>query len=765
LSACSTLSTPLSPPGTRVLALDPLDADSPNSELIAISLQQQDSTALLTVDFLDLRIDHPPWLIVEIDPWLGDSPPGRSARYKNLQLLLTPSATKALGTGGDAYSVDGFIRAAWDFELDQVRIVLPVDQSSSQLPWSVQARAFEQGASIASDLIGPVLSDVREKREARLLLIFWDVFRGETPALALRSWNGAHSGPAGERFGLVHLLDAASRHSIPINLLGINSPGSLAGLEFLGKLDRIDRMLEGDLINLPATLPDDYSLGSQPAAITQRVMDGREGIAKAYGIPHAEWLALDSLSLSAEDLQHAARLGYRGIVAPVKNAAPGEPSEWATQDEGVIVLARPRTDTDLSMGNEGGLSISLRRALIEAALSPGGRNLAVLGGSLPETFWGDPQQVQNAFAWIAAHPWIRAIRLDELTRGSLPVLHYPRDLGGYSNAPEVKLAEALSSDGSRQPSYLDKMALDLYARASSRRGCLPESDLRWDDAWAACAREPVEDLNALRQSALADAWLFHYAAEWGHEAACGTGNENGRSEWADPDYDGQIEAVLWNETFLAVFDPLGGRLSALFACIPGYGVTTIIAPRASKVIGASDPSQWDLEQDGIPERSDPMLAGAYLSSDAIDRMFGLRLIGSRVQIVHPEGDFRILFSLSGNSIQADFNLSTAIRPRLELGLLIAPELLEQPGFGSAYRLSQQSGTVRILVDEKAALHASLPGATWDVISSFDSPAPSLEAEDPNLELPPGHFLPLPFIVLRTSVGDGDHLTISFDVEG
>jgi hypothetical protein len=762
LAACSHQTDTASAPGPRILKLDPLDADSPSSELIAVTLQQLDETTLLTVDFLDLRIDDPPYLILEIDPWLGDTSPGLPSRYEKLRLKLTPTAIEALGTGSATDSMEGSIRADWDFTLDQVRILLPVDPSASPLPWSVKISAYDQGSSIASDSLGPVLTDAHEIRRAKLLLVFWNAFRGETPALALRSWNGAHSGPAGERFGLVYLLDAASRHSIPINLLGINSPSSLSGLDFLGKLDRIDELLRAGLISLPTALPEDYSLGSQPAAITQRLIRDRQEIATAYGISKTDWLALDSPSLSAGDLQQTAELGYRGLIVPIYNAAPGELTVWSAQERGVLVVAMPRTDTDLSIGEDGGLSIAWRRALIEAALSPGNQDLVVLGGSLPKTFWGDPQRVQNAFAWIAAHPWIDTLKLDELTRASLPVLQRPQDAGAPSDVPEANLASALLLDGSGQRNYLDQMALNLYARATSRRVCIDESDPRWDDAWAACAREPVEDLNQLRRLALADAWLLNYAAEWGRETACQSGQETGRSEWADLDHDGQIEAILWNKTYLAVFDPLGGRLSALFTCLPGHEVTSIIAPQATRVIGLSYPSLWDFKQGGIVEWADPLLAGAYVFSDAVDQVYELQLIGSRVQIVHPQDDFRILFSLSGNAIQAEFIAPAGIQYQLELGLLVAPERQDQPGFGSAYDLRQQAGSVQVFVDNQSTLEFSIPGAMWEVISGFDSPAPALDAEDPNLEMPPGHFVPLPFIVLKTTVQDGDRLSISFD---
>ena len=48
-----------------------------------------------------------------------------------------------------------------------------------------------------------------------LLMAFSDVFDATTPAQTLRRWDGAHTGPYGERHGLHPLLDAAAanRHS------------------------------------------------------------------------------------------------------------------------------------------------------------------------------------------------------------------------------------------------------------------------------------------------------------------------------------------------------------------------------------------------------------------------------------------------------------------------------------------------------------------------------------------------------------------------
>ena len=78
---------------------------------------------------------------------------------------------------------------------------------------------------------------------------FWDVFPAATPAQALRRWDGAHTGPRGERHGLKHILDNAGRYGIPVALLDLKTPASLAALNYMGITPQIQNLASLGLLD------------------------------------------------------------------------------------------------------------------------------------------------------------------------------------------------------------------------------------------------------------------------------------------------------------------------------------------------------------------------------------------------------------------------------------------------------------------------------------------------------------------------------------
>jgi hypothetical protein len=625
----------------------------------------------------------------------------------------------------------------------------------------IKVQAYCESSASAEDVIGPVLSDAHDPRSVNLALLFWDAFRGETPALALRSWNGAHSGPAGERFGLQYLLQAAQKYNLPLNLVDLQSPANLAALDFLGLWSEIKGLVDQGLLYFPATLPEDFQLAAHSPAITRTLLDDREAIRFAYGLESSVWLSIDSPQLSPADIELARQLGFQGLITIAGDWMDHKDPGLMTDFKGLLVLSRPRTDTETSEGYDHGLNLEWRKALLEHALTGTPAGSLVLGGSLPGTFWGDPVVADEALAWIAAHPWIEVVRLGELSRrvSPQPVMHLPSGLEPVTSS-EPTVSGLILDDSELPRNYLDRMALDLYARASSMRICLPKTDPRWDDSWQTCDQPPANSLNRLREFALDDVGVLNYAARWARETACSPGGRPTRSDSVDLDQDGIIEAVLYNSSMLAVLDPAGGRVRMLFGCTPAYGVSMLIGPRSLEAIGLSDPSRWELDGNGIPETADPLLAGAVLSSPDARWTFNQRMTGQGILFQHPEGHLQILVSLLDNTLRMEYRSSRPDQTTAEISLLVAPERLEAPGFRGAYRIARQDSGVRIWVQPGPELRVGLPGPLWSSDSFLDSPAAERSAEDPNLELPLGHYLPFPFMLLRGPVQDGESITVT-----
>jgi len=225
--------------------------------------------------------------------------------------------------------------------------------------------------------------------QAPLLLAFTDTFPATTPAQALRRWDGAHTGPTGERHGLRQVLDNARRFQVPVALLDLKTTPNLAALDFLGVTEKIRQMAQEGLLLLPDVAygdPSDISLHFSRRAAT------------GFGLPLSPFIYAAASRLvpgasaqfvSLPDTSHISRsASTRLIPIPVQ----GEDMQ-ATLD---------------------GPSLAIRSALVNAALSSDPTDLVVVGGSLPASTWSQADRAAATFAWLAAHPWIHALDGNDL---------------------------------------------------------------------------------------------------------------------------------------------------------------------------------------------------------------------------------------------------------------------------------------------------------------------------------------------------------------
>ncbi len=202
-----------------------------------------------------------------------------------------------------------------------------------------------------------------------------------SPIQALRRWDGAHTGPRGERHGLRFLLDAAQKYRIPITLLDLLTPEKLSALDALGALPQLQTMTREKLLILPS------------------VADGEDDLSLA-------------LSRSASQTFH--------LPASFSTADPAAlPPFYRTGNISSLTDSALHPDPD-------GLSLETRKALLNAALRNDPKPLP-LGGDLAQTLWADPYAVDFSFAYLAARPYLhpapdasRQLLADQMIRGQVP---------------------------------------------------------------------------------------------------------------------------------------------------------------------------------------------------------------------------------------------------------------------------------------------------------------------------------------------------------
>ncbi len=233
--------------------LDPVDNTStPSTDILAVYFRTSGSDLEIRVDLLDLPLIPDYRLQISLDILPGGNPWDLSI---NIPANGRPSVTPA-----NSNLIPRIIRDPW---MDTVTVRF--NQINISQPFTLQVASFTADESDPADVTDAVRSDAFPPvQRAPLALVFWDVFPAATPAQALRHWAGAHTGPNGGRHGLKYILDNAGQYSIPVALLDLKTPASLAALDYLGITPQIQSLTSRSLLILPDVAygePANISLG------------------------------------------------------------------------------------------------------------------------------------------------------------------------------------------------------------------------------------------------------------------------------------------------------------------------------------------------------------------------------------------------------------------------------------------------------------------------------------------------------------------------
>jgi hypothetical protein len=684
----------------------PDDAPTPAADLLAVYTRTAGYDLQIRLDLLDLtftddyRLEIQLWdntlyaqspLIIQI-PASGrihlNQPPGASSP---LQVRLTRDP----GLDTITISINRFfIGERYHFD---VYTYLPASSTPA-----------DETLDIRSDGSPP-------PTRAPLLLAFTDSYPAYTPAQALRRWDGAHTGPTGERHGLRHILDNAERYGIPVALLDLKTPASLSALDFMGQIGQLQRLVDERLLLLPDVVygePADVSLAFSREA------------AQAFGLPTSLfiyapfWDMLPAYRFQFVELPDSTHLAHRAgqTLIPLPTLADGQ----ATDD---------------------GLSLEVRRRLIQAALSPDPGDIVVLGGSLPQSTWGNADMAVASFAYIAAHPWMWPLNGEALM--SFPIGEEVVSISSPASASPMPI---YTTDGQ----LTDFDSLTLQARLLTELRSASENPLTnstWQMYFALTA--PGEDtaLQALRAQYLGEAGILLAASRWSENpytlSAC----------TLDLDYNGQAECLLASLDFFAVIEPDGARLAFLFSR-DERGAHQLIAPSAQFALGLSDPSEWEPARG---EAADPaQIMGAF--SDAPEPFAAyypgwtpdgaLTLTAAAINRVKT-------FRLTENGLQVRYDSRSPLTTRIPIA--VDPWQRFHAGWVADVRASLTPTSWRwgmangIRLEVRTDAPFSAQGFTVSI--------PFLSrSENPNLGYPPGHFYPFPLSIMEI------HANGSFIVE-
>lgn len=710
------------------------ETDNPRGHLIAAYYRQTGLESQIRLDFLEMPDFYQPEILLAVDtlPGGSSSQPGGAPSLVEWEFLFSIKP----GLSPVTYLADGTTtgtiipRLVRDSRLDAIVISWNDHvRSSPSAALRFQASILESGKIISQT--PSIRSGLFTFEPAPLLLAFWNTLPAASPAQTLRRWDGAHTGPLGQRHGLNVLLSLSSQYRVPLALLDLSHPESLQALEYMQKSQSLQpRALKGDLL-VPI-----YAWGE--SASTQMSLAISTQASQSLGWPQSQ-VAFGAFqpSLPAQFSHFFADLPERHHLINY---------------QGKVLIPLPRSIFKADSQSEdsitpSGLSLSAKKALLQIALSSDPADLVVFGGNLTQSLWAEHSVAPAVFDYIARHPWISILSTpDLLAFPAVSTQTWP-----LSECADLLCSSFPSNDilntsqGSDVPSGFSFARLSTTLR--SDLSLLPENvyaKLANNSFLSLTSPNTDPDLSNLRAGYLGHVSYLIFASNWSAQpsplSTCAL----------DLDWDGMPECILASDRTLLIFELDGGRL--VFA---GSPTTPWITPSSLFSVGAGDKSTWQL---GLGSAADPLI-----------------IPGAAALSTHPFNPYlvelksnRLIFSLPGSSEQKSFTL-------LDDNLLI--EISSPQGFTTQIPFLLQSvSSPPALWSESAnpsckqtqcelqyasgPVHLTIQNAQIGSQVFTDSAEFMRSAEIPDHSYPPGHFLPFHFAVINlTSVEQSLPVTI------
>ena len=413
-------------------ALDGVDGTQPGADMLAYYFQQAGGEGRLRLDFFDQAtgLEEDIYLALDMLPGGTQSLPiGAHAQIDWDLLVVVPA-------NGEIYALDAnFNRVS----LPPVWVSRDPQQDTFSLAWQGSLLEFDApearlkgveifttaaGETALADQLGPVDAWGPPPQPADALLVFWDTYPAYTPALALRRWDGAHTGPLGGRHGLVNLLRTAANREVPLTLLDLKAPASLSALDYIGGLHQVQRWAAQGNLTLPESLPGFYPLAASspgglsppsPAALSLAAEDSRLHD-QDFRLAPSPFIFAPQPGGLAEALLPAATAGI--FTFADEPAPPDFPTVRPTYWQGKLVLALPWELSALGFDEQGPMQATkaalIRNALLQNLAGPRNGEILALGGSLPASPLGNPQVARATFEYIDNHPWIHLVDSNDL---------------------------------------------------------------------------------------------------------------------------------------------------------------------------------------------------------------------------------------------------------------------------------------------------------------------------------------------------------------
>lgn len=734
-------------------SIEPVNASDPSADIIATYARMDSKFVNIRIDFLDQNYSFPEYnILIGFNTKEGGEKrlPVNQDSVFEWDYLLTISNNaqiRFIDSKGNPVS-NGAVSVYRNPIYDSLEISINKNLFNKTYFKIIKKTSFEfqvittvSNSTQIIDSTKSIAFKAKPPPPAQVLFAFWDTFPAYTPALTLRRWDGAHTGPKGSRHGLYNLLRTAQSTQVPLVLLDLINPYSLSALDFAGHLNLIDEFQQQKILYLSDSLPNnDFSPIPLSEKLVNRWLQQEHTVQQEFShFPSSPLLYSPSGQIPVGE-------HYKLIFT---NRDSSDSIKTSFQPVGIHYLHKTRmvplnfgdpvkaSQTATSMGP----SIDLKKSLIQFAsdnsIKTKDRNnlFFVLGGSLPMSNWGEPQSARATFNYLNHHPWVKIIS--------------PEDISHFSIAARMKTKTFESTP--LENLATTELSIDLNNALAS----MPENSISLA-AWQMYQSlfNPVypytEALSSLRENYIGQVWELIAASDW----ASNPKSINDCSK--DIDFDNNSECILASENVFLIIEPESGIITFAFVINSNKNIKDIhqiIGTSSQLITGLSDPSFWQLNK-GI--ESDPLvIPGAFYD---IDTSYISRIKQQEIILTSMDEKTEISIQLLPKGFKVKIDSKTPSSNQYTTPIVIDPWHRFSNNWGDNYKIKDHLKYAVFSIDSICNLKISSSEALK--ISSFQTGKDYFHnSENPNFDYPSGYTLPYPLTVISSA--SSQQLQISF----
>ncbi len=714
--------------------LDSIDTVIPDQDLVAAYSRKEIDSIQMRLDFLDL--DH--YLGKDIYIPIDTNPGGQFQiiTEKGGQLvsdirwdyLLTITASGDVEIVDKTYSGVVGAQIFIIYDSSQDRIVIDVSRSDLLRLFNnakLEVIITSPGEQKIIDKSGTFSSDGPSPARSKVVFTFWNTFLSNTPAQTLRSWAGAHAGPMSSRHGLKYLFDAADRTHSTIFIFDLLTPNNVSALDYINVLPRIRELADKGVLGLPANgINEQLNMNNRNYSTLSSGWNG----------PHyknnAEWKI--STEFNNLDIKKNTTLFDLWNFYMSKSI-----DNYIISDIDYAQQSNKKTDCDLTPSYEyldqpiENVSLECKKLLVSFAndqlISP-----LVLGGDFSKSVLGDPAISADVFSYIASHPWIQVLTIqDLLTQGNLLAVDSPFNQGN-STAENTTIPQSEPMSNSFNTVIQDKVYASLILSPPNQL-----TNLAWQ-LYYSLLIPGTPDLVSLQENYLGQIGEILTAANWAEAPV------DIQSCDLDLDYDGENECILANDQVFIVIEKAGGYIPFVFTR-DTKGIHQLIGPTWEFIIGLSDPSTWDAKL-GVRGDFDQIL-GAFQDQFTNWQLYNVKISDNKIELYNDNMSMRKTIEVYPDKIHIDVenNIQSLIDPLIPL--VVDPWQRYTTHWGDFYTgvktpLGYKWG---FRLSEMIGINST---STFNIYRFNETREALSTPEDPNFDYSPGHYLPYPMALVE-----------------